>query len=408
LVGALAARFGARRLDLIEDAVQDALVAAMRTWPHHGKPNNPAAWLTTSARNALLDRLRQRRFESDDASTAIDADAELDPELSLETVGMRDERAFDDAQVRLLVYCCHPVLSTAAQVTLTLRLACGLSTDEIARALYAAPESAAQRIVRAKQQLRAAAVQFEMPPAAELAERRLPGMAHTIYLLFNAGYSSAADAEPIRPLLVADALHLVTLLLGHEITATPATFALGALLCLTAARMPARRDSRGSLVRLEHQDRNLWNRELIARGFDLLNASLAGTELTRYHEEAAIAAEHARAPSFDATDWRAIAAHYDRLVERFPSPAAAIGRAVALRYAGSPTQGLAALREVAAHDDVESDLGYHAAHAELLYAIGDSHQAIDELRAAAALAGNTGLKQLFAAREREWREATDR
>jgi RNA polymerase sigma-70 factor (ECF subfamily) len=404
LIAVLTARVGPAHLDLVEDAVQDALVAALRRWPLAGIPNNPGAWLQIAARNALIDKLRRQRFEqpvADDQTleqlnaqhAALGADAADDPER---------EEPFADELLRLLIYCCHPALRRGAQVALTLRLACGLSVEEIGAALFVAPDTIAQRIVRAKQTLQEAQVEFELPAASELRSQRLDSILQVIYLLFDAGYLSTSHTEAIRPLLVADALRLVDSLLSHPATNTPQTRALAAVLQLTAARLPARRAADGSLVGLEQQDRGHWDRSLIASGFRWLDASLEGEDLSRYHIEAAIAAAHARAESFQSTDWREIVSHYDLLLARFPSPAVAVSRAIALRYAEGPERAWAALQNSDLDAPFEDTVLFRAARAELLQAVGATDRAVADLERAIALAGNAHLRQLLATRRAAW------
>jgi RNA polymerase sigma-70 factor, ECF subfamily len=398
IVASLAARVGADRIDLVEDAVQDAMVAALRAWPRTGIPNNPGAWLHRASRNALIDRLRRARFEQPTDDVALlerpaDAPGSDEP--------LSDEELSDEL-VRMLIYCCHPSLSHGAQVALTLRLACGLSIEEIARALFAAPESISQRIVRAKETLRRAAARFELPETAALHAERLPGVLQTLYLLFDAGYLSTVESEAIRPQLVADALRLTDILLAFGPTNTPATRALGALLHLVAARLPARRTADGALRTLEQQDRSLWDRAHMARGFYLLGAAAEGTELTRYHIEAAIAAVHARAPEFAATDWREIQQHYDLLLARFPSPAVAVSRAIAVRYAGGPDRAWRELTQNAFDPAFENTVLNRAARAELLCALEDYPRAVAELDAAIALAENAHVKELLTKRRNSW------
>jgi RNA polymerase sigma-70 factor, ECF subfamily len=401
IVASLVARVGADRIELAEDAVQDAMIAALRAWPRTGMPNNPGAWLHRASRNALIDRLRRARFEQPtDAVELFERPANA-PRIEDE---LGDE-ALSDELVRMLIYCCHPSLSHGAQVALTLRLACGLSIDEIAHALFATPESISQRIVRAKETLRRAAVRFELPETAALHAERLHGVLQTLYLLFDAGYLSTTEGAAIRPLLMADALRLTDILLAFGPTNTPATRALGALLHLVAARLPARYGADGALRTLEQQDRSLWDRERIARGFQLLGAAAEGAEITRYHIEAAIAAVHARAPDFAATDWHEILRHYDLLLANFPSPAVAVSRAIAVRYAQGPDRAWRELMQNAFDPAFENTVLNRAARAELLYALEEYARAIAELDAAIALAENAHVKDLLSKRRSHWLDA---
>ncbi len=400
IVGSLIRRVGPARLDVVEDALQDALLAAMRAWPLSGVPTRPAAWLQRASRNALVDRLRRARYETtqDEIESLVEGPTD---EASLVETNSSSE-VFNDDLLRLLTYCCHPSLSQGAQVALTLRLACGLSSDEIATALFVTPESIAQRIVRAKRELREAAVVFELPEPQEFRTQRLAGVQQTIYLLFDAGYMSTTAAEPIRLALVQDALRLIELLLRYPPAHDPTTAALAALMYLTAARLPARRTADGKLVALEDQDRSRWDAQLIARGFDCFASSVTGEHLSRYHIEAAIAALHARAPSFASTDWPAIVRQYDLLLERFPSPAVAVSRAIAIRYADGPAQAWQAFEKLSAERGFESSVLYLAGRAELLHAMGDIAAAQQALAAAVEAAGNAHVKDLLRKRQRSW------
>ncbi len=387
LVAMLTRRVGAARIDIVEDAVQDALVAAMRAWPLQGVPRNPPAWLHTAARNALTDRLRRARFE-------VPAAVENEPEVVAQTT-FTGEEALQDELLNLIAYCCHPALPAAARLALTLRLACGLSVAEIAGALLTTPESIAQRIVRAKRELRDRAVPFELPPVRELAEDRLPTILQAIYLLFDAGYLSTRHEEWSRPLLCMDALRLARLLAAHPATNEPPTLALAALLCFAAARLPARSDAGGQPVPLARQDRRLWDRALIAGGFLHLDAAIGGNCVSRYHIEAAIAAAHARAESFATTDWQEILDHYDALDELYPSAVVSLNRIIALRHAQGANAALDRLNADASLQSLQGSLLYRATLGELHAALGDHANAAAAYRAAADLAGNDALAELF-------------
>lgn len=394
LVALLARRAGAGHIDLVEDAVQDALLAALRHWPLKGMPSRPSAWLFAAARNAFADRLRRSRREGfeplpefDAAATTIDAD----PAAAL-------PHAFDDDLLRLMLYCCHPSLPAEQQLALTLRLACGLGVEEIAAALFSAPTTIAQRLVRAKRRLRDGGVEFELPPLDELVAQRLPVVLDALYLLFNAGYLSAEHVDAHRPDLCGDALRLAAGLASLEATATPRTQALAALLHLLAARLPARRADDGRLLRLEEQDRARWNPNLVALGFRHFVASCRGDTLTRFHIEAAIAACHARATTFADIDWDEILSHYDRLVALYPSPSAHLNRLIALRYAHGPAAALLALNASNEMDALEGQLLMHATRAEFHAANGDRALADREYRLALARVRDPQLRALLEAR----------
>jgi RNA polymerase sigma-70 factor (ECF subfamily) len=394
LTALLAKRVGASRLEMVEDAVQDALVSAMRTWPLQGTPRNPAGWLHAAARNALMDRLRRARFE-------VPGDVETELTQAADT-SFSTEAALQDELLNLIAYCCHPALSGPAQIALTLRLACGLSVEEIAGALLTSPDSIAQRIVRAKRELRDLEISLELPPARELVEERLPTILHAIYLLFDAGYLSNHHEEWQRPLLCKDALRLSRILAAHPATDEPQTHALAALLHFCMARLPARCDDEGRPVPLARQDRELWDRGLIAEGFRYLDAAIGGDTISRYHIEAAIASLHARADGVESTDWSGVLSHYDALSELYPSPVVSLNRIIAMRYAHGADAALDELTATASLRDLQDSLLYHATLGELHSARGDTAQAAAAYNAAAEAAGNEALAVLFRDRGREF------
>jgi RNA polymerase sigma-70 factor (ECF subfamily) len=391
LIALLANRIGVARIDLVEDAVQDALISAMRNWSINTVPTNPSAWLYTAARNALTDRLRRARFEVP-AEITHEPAADADHSFSA-------EGAFNDELLRLIAFCCHPALTPASQLALTLRLACGLSVEEIAHALLTSPQSIMQRIVRAKRELRDAEVSFDIAPR-ELVQERLPRILNAIYLLFDAGYLSPRHPQWFRPLLCDDALRLVRMLADHPLTAEPETHALAALLHLTAARSPARIDVEGHPVPLAKQDRAHWDQSAINAGMEYFSRSIRGESLTRYHIEAAIATVHASATSMETTDWAQIVRHYDQLCESFPSPVATLNRVIALRYARGAQEALMALRASDELHVVQDTLVYHATMAELHEALEEHEQAAAAFEAAADLAESDTLAELFRRRAR--------
>jgi RNA polymerase sigma-70 factor (ECF subfamily) len=380
LIAVLTGRAGPQHLDRVQDAVQDAMVAALRSWPWRGVPANPSGWLYVAARNALLDRLRRARCEVPDdllhytAAPSEGGEAELEDDL-----------------LRLIVYCCHPLLSQNAQLALTLRLACGLSVEEISGALLTAPVAITQRILRAKRELREQRVAFELPDANQLAATRLPSVLQAVYLLFNAGYLSVHHQQWLRPALCSDALRLSFWLASHPATALPEAHALAALLSFSAARLAARQDADGGPVRLLAQDRSRWDAGLMARGFRHLDAAIAGEVVSRYHIEAAIAATHAQASSIATTDWNAILTYYDQLCERYASPIATLNRIIALRYVHGPRAALEAFSTAAELVSLQDSLLYHATLGDLHQALGDHSRATAAFQTAASLTHSDAL-----------------
>ena len=365
LTARLARLLGPGSLDLAEELVQAALMKALAVWPFRGVPDNPASWLWTAARNGAVDALRRRRFAApvtpEDLAEALPARPDDDPSFAAELA---------DDQLRLIFACCHPVLPPEARVALTLKTVGGFGVAEIARAFLAQETAIAQRLVRAKARLAEARVPFAIPGPGELPERQ-DSVLDVVYLMFNEGYEAARGEALVRAELAREAVRLAELLAAGRATATPEAAALAALVCLQGARLASRVDAGGTLRPLAEQDRAAWDRALIARGFRWLEASLRGERETRWHVEAAIAATHAAAPSFHATDWGRVVALYDRLLELGPSPVVALNRAVALAEAEGPAAGLDALAGIADDPRMARYPLLAAARADLLRRLGD-------------------------------------
>ncbi len=332
--------FGPRRLDLAEEVVQDALLKALEIWPFEGIPANPSAWLIQVAKRRALDAIRR---EASLAEKIPDL-ARAFPEHSLP----ESRQEFDDDQLSMMFLCCHPSLSGDLRVALTLKTVAGFSTREIARAFLAPEATIAQRLVRGKRQIREQRIDFEMPSGPQL-RARLDSVLEVLYLLFNEGYSAHEGEALLRADLCDEAIRLAGLLAAHQASDLPKTHALLALLLLHASRLPARVNAEGDLFLLRDQDRSLWNRQLIAQGLRELDKSAAGDEVTSYHLQAGIAAQHALAPSYDATDWEDITDQYDQLYELDPNPIIALNRAIALSRWKGPEAGLAALAQIEHH-----------------------------------------------------------
>jgi RNA polymerase sigma-70 factor (ECF subfamily) len=391
LVAALTRIFGVHNLALAEDVVQDAFCRALEVWKVHGVPDNPAAWLMATARNRALDVVRRQR-------TARTFAPELGRLLETEwTLAPLVEEAFQqgvirDEQLRMMFSCCHPGLRVEAQLALVLNLLCGFGAAEIAGALLSGRAAVEKRLSRGKRSLARARVLFDLG-AAELAER-LSTVHRALYLLFGEGYHGASSAAPVRAELCEEALRLTALLRAHPVTATPATDALAALMCLHAARLPGRLDGAGDLAALGDQDRSRWDRRLVDEGLALLARSAKGGEVSTYHLEAAIAAVHARAPSLEATDWHAIVALYDRLLALSPSPVVALNRAVAIGQRDGAERGLAATRAIADAERLSGYPFYPAALGELELRRGDRAAARAHFHHALSLARN-GAERRF-------------
>lgn len=379
--------------DLAEDSVQEAFAEALRTWPKRGVPRNPGAWITTTARNRAIDRLRRERALREKTET-------LTRLAELEALGgdESDVSAIPDDRLRLIFTCCHPALPMDARVALTLKTLGGLTTGEIARAFLVAEPAMAQRIVRAKRKIRAAAIPYRVPPP-ELLPDRLPGVLAVLYLVFNEGYSSTSGSL-VRTELCDEAIRLarvLTALMPGESEVT----GLLALVLLQHSRRDARADQRGDLVLLEDQDRARWDHDMIDEGLAVLEAALAEGRPGPYQMQAAIAAQHARAPRAEDTDWPRIAALYERLAEMTPSPVIELNRAVAVAMADGPARGLPLVDSLA--DDLDGYHLFHAARADLLRRLDRREEAATSYRRALELVTNPSEREYL---ERRLAEVT--
>jgi len=387
-----------RDVGLAEDLAQDALVAALERWPETGVPDNPGAWLMTTAKRRAIDQLRRRTLHAErEGEIAVEIEAQLDaatPDLD----AALDDHVGDDL-LRLVFTACHPVLSTEARVALTLRLLGGLTTEEIARAFLAPVPTIAQRIVRAKRTLAEARVPFEVPRGPELAER-LASVLEVVYLIFNEGYSATAGDDWMRPALCEDALRLGRILAGLA-PGEPEVHGLVALMEIQASRLGARVTPSGEPVLLLEQDRARWDPLLIRRGLAALaRAEELGGALGPYALQAAIAACHARARTADATDWARIAALYGALARVAPSPVVELNRAVAVSMASGPAAGLELADRLAAEPSMR---GYHlfpSVRGDFLARLGRADEARAEFERAASITRNSRERELLLARAR--------
>jgi RNA polymerase sigma-70 factor, ECF subfamily len=338
--------------DIAEEALHDAFRAALEQWPRDGVPANPRAWLVSTGRFKAIDAIRQRsRFTPlpDDIDKRLVADTD-DPEA------WNDESIKDD-RLRLIFTCCHPALSPDAQVAMTLREVCGLTTEEVARAFLSSPTTVAQRIVRAKAKIRNARIPYEVPSATDLPDR-LDAVLRVVYLVFNEGYSASSGAALTRHDLSSEAISLGRLLV--ELLPEPEALGLLALMLLHDSRRAARTSPSGELILLDDQDRLLWKRDQIAEGSALVERALAANQIGPYTVQAAIAAVHANAANAAATDWTQIVALYDLLARAEPSPVVELNRAVAVAMRDGPSEGVALIDAILERGDLS---GYHLAHA---------------------------------------------
>ncbi len=373
MVSHFARLLGPAHLDLAEDAVQEAMVRALESWPAAGVPENSAAWLYRVAHNVAIDAARRSKLLGEKRDAIV---AELTRSAGA-TLGDPDvEEELRDDELRMICMCCHPALTQDSSVALGLKTVGGFSVREIARAFLSDETAVAQRLVRAKRQLREAGLTMEVPTGA-----RLAAVLDVLYFMFNEGYSACEGEDLIRRDLCHEALRLARLVASSSI-ATPHAHALVSLMAFQTARLPARVNASGDLVLLEDQDRSKWNQKLVGLGFVHFDRSISGDELSEFHVQAAIAATHARASNAQDTDWPAILHLYDQLIAINPSPVVALNQAVALSKVHGPAAALAAVDEIA--DDPKLS-AYHlllAVRGHLLAELGRTEEAALCYRAA--------------------------
>jgi RNA polymerase sigma-70 factor (ECF subfamily) len=353
--------------DLAEEALHEAFRAAIEHWPNDGVPENPRAWLVSTGRFKAIDTIRRRvRF---DASETQIAEQLYD---GTEELSMVQDEELEDDRLRLIFTCCHPALPADAQVALTLREVCDLTTEEIAHAFLTAPPTLAQRIVRAKNKIRVAKIPYDVPPRDALPER-LDSVLHVIYLVFNEGYSASSGASLTRHDLSAEAIRLGRLLV--ELLPEPEAIGLLALMLLHDSRRTARTSPTGELILLDAQDRSVWDRELIAEGSALVTRALSSRRFGPYTLQAAIVALHAEAPDAASTDWAEIVGLYDVLARIEPSPVIELNRAVAIAMRDGPAAGLALIEALLERGELKAYQHAHSARADLCRRLGRTSEA---------------------------------
>jgi RNA polymerase sigma factor (sigma-70 family) len=387
LVSVLSRRFGSHRVEQCEDAAQAALLRALQSWPRSGTPADRGAWLYAVARNHLLDALRKAK-RSQSLEPSSDARATAEQDLSYFEQEVRDD------QLRLLFVCADPDIARESQLVLAAKVLCGFSIAEIALRLFQSQEAINKRLQRARAVLREKRTELDTPSAEQL-QRRLPAVLQMLYLLFTEGYSSARSDALIRRDLCEEAVRLTLLVVEHPHGRMPETEALLALMYLHAARFDARSDGAGGMLLLEEQDRSLWDRQLIERGFHYLQRSARGEHFTRYHAEAAIAGEHCVASSYAATNWQEIVRLYELLERVSPSPLNTLNRAIALSEWQGPAVGLSLLQALKPPGWL---LGYYlwdATLGELYRRIGDRERATAHLTRALESAPTSAERALL-------------
>ena len=406
LVAALTRIFGVHNITLAEDVVQDAFCRAIEVWKFRGVPENPSAWLMAAAKNRALDVLRRQRTAR---TSAPELGRLLESEWTRAPVleDLFAEDAIKDDQLRMMFSCCHPQLSEEAQVALILNILCGFSVDEIASAFVSSHAAIEKRLTRAKKVLAGSRQLFDTTVPHDFANR-LPAVHRALYLLFNEGYHGASPNAVIRPELCHEAIHLSAVLLEHPLAAAPAGYALAALMCFNAARLPGRVDASGNLIALFDQDRSRWNQTLIRDGLKLLELSATGSELSEYHVEAAIARFYSTAPQAEDTNWDAIVSLYDTLLTISASPIVRLNRAIAVAQRDGPEQGLVEIAGIEDRERLSRYPFYFTALGDLELRCGRKETATEHFRAALAVARNPMERSFIDRRITACAEAVDR
>jgi len=364
MVAHLTRLLGPAHIDLAEETVQETMIRALQSWPYHGIPENPAAWLFRTARNLAIDLMRRHRM-MDEKADAIAA------ELSRRNVALPDPSELRDDELRMIFMCCHPAIPAESRVALSLKTVGGFSVREISRAFLAEDAAIAQRLARAKRQIRDQRLTLDPPSGPEL-KTRLDWVLEVIYLIFNEGYTAHQGEDLIRTDLCFEALRLGSLVAASSL-ATPAAHALMALMAFQAARLPARTDESGDLVLFEDQDRSRWDEELIRSGFNHFEQSIAGDEVSLYHAQAAIAANYARPGPID---WDTILELYDQLLAMHPSPVAELNRAVVIAKTGRVADALQELNRLESDERLRDYYLLPAARGHLLLQTGRRPEAV--------------------------------
>jgi RNA polymerase sigma-70 factor (ECF subfamily) len=391
MISVLSKLLGLQNMDTAQDMVQDALVQAMKSWSFNGLPDKPSAWLYRVAKNKAIDYLRrEKKFKelSPQYSYVLQSEYILTPAVN----NFFLEEEIQDSQLRMIFACCHPSIVQESQIALALKVLCWLSVGEIARAFLTNEETIAKRIYRAKEKIRSKKIELELPATKEL-PGRLDGVLRSLYLLFNEGYNSSHPDHLIREELCEEAMRLCFLLTQQAITNQPRTKALLSLMCFQASRLKARLDDKGSIILLRYQDRSKWFMPLIKKGLVLLDGSLENvSEPSVYHLEAAIAALHASAGSFENTDWKAIYSLYDSLYQLHPTPIVALNKAIAAAYAINKE---AALEQMLAIKNLDHYYLYYTSIGEMHYELNNKEEAEKLFQKALSLTHSKQEKELL-------------
>ncbi|HYV95335.1 MAG TPA: sigma-70 family RNA polymerase sigma factor [Chitinophagales bacterium] len=405
LVSVLTRIFGTHNLELAEDVVQDTLLKALEQWKFSGIPENPSAWLFRVAKNKALDVIRHEKIHNkfaEDVSPLLKSEYTLVPIIK----ELFSETEIKDDVLRMMFACCHSELPPESQVALILKTLCGFSIEEIAKAFITHDETISKRLYRAKQEFRESKIQFEIPSSQQI-EHRLENVLTSLYLLFNEGYNSTSHSKIIRNDLVEEAVRLCYLLTENEATNLPPVNALLALMLFHAARLESRLDKEENILLLEEQDRSRWDRSLINAGIFFFEKAMhvepdgqvsglnGQPSLTIYHLQAAIAFQHVSAPSFEKTDWNVILQLYDLLCDRYPSPVAALNRAIALAHVHGPLRAIEAVNAIPEKEKLKTYYLLPATLGELYFREHDFAKARNFFEEAISLTKSQQEKKLF-------------
>lgn len=359
MIAVLTRIFGIHNLELVEDTVQEAFVKALQVWKYHPIPDNPSAWLMRVARNRTIDLIRRQQRLAD-ISDELSDKLQSNTEQAIEQFFLETEIA--DSQLRMIFTCCHPALNPEDQIALTLKTISGFGVQEIAKALVSQESAIQKRLYRAKEYIKDHNIRFEIPVGMELLDR-LDTVYTVLYLLFNEGYNSMKADELIRYDLCAEAMRLCKLLTEHRVGSQPSAYALLSLMCFQASRFDSRLGEDNTIILLQQQDRSKWDRDLIAMGYHYLNFSSTGNQLSVYHIESAIAAEHCLSPDFGSTNWQSLLYLYDCLLERKPIPIVQLNRAILLAQIGQLSTAIDTILDIPGIRDL---LAHHYIYSAVL------------------------------------------
>jgi RNA polymerase sigma factor (sigma-70 family) len=370
MIAVLSRLLGFQNLETAEDIVQDTLLQAISSWSYGKLPENPEAWLYRVARNKAIDFIRrEKKFKEISPQYAYLLQSEYT--LAPTVANLFLENEIQDSQLQMIFACCHPSIHPDSQIALTLKTMCGLSTAEIAKAFLTGEDTITKRIYRAKEKIKLEKIDLAVPTGAELSVRA-DAVLKTLYLLFNEGYNSSHPDFLIREDLCEEAMRLCQLMIQFSSTSFPRSKALLSLMCFQSSRLKTRQDGQGNIILLKYQDRRLWHTGLLTKGFELLEAAAEPFEISTYHFEAAIAAQHAAAPSFEQTDWKTIHHLYEQLYRLQPNPVVALNKAIASAYAVSREQALEELHQI---KGLEKHHLYFATIGEMHWELGEKSTA---------------------------------